>query len=401
MNMDFFRRYIVPAKTKIVLLVMDGLGGLPRQPGGKTELETAFTPNLDELASRSSCGLTFPSVPGLTVGSGPGHLALFGYDPIEYEIGRGAMEAMGVDLELGENDVAARGNFCSVDGTGRMIDRRAGRLSNTISRELIERLQTIQIDGVELFVELVKEHRFAFVMRALGLDDTLTDSDPLKNGEFLLPVKAAQPSAQKAAEIANCFIQKAASLLNGMQPANMITLRGFARLPQLPKFLDRYSLNAAAIAAQGMYRGVARMAGMTLLPLEGMSIADEFLTLEQHWNEYDFFYLHIKRTDICGELGDFDGKVSVIEEVDRCIPRLIALVPDVVIVSGDHSTPAVMCAHSWHPVPTLLYSRVARTDGIAKFGESACRCGSLGTIPATTLLPLALANAGRVRKFGA
>jgi 2,3-bisphosphoglycerate-independent phosphoglycerate mutase len=401
MDLEFLRKYILPAKTKIVLLVMDGLGGLPRHAGGKTELETARTPNLDQLASQAACGLTIPVAPGLTVGSGPGHLALFGYDPIENEIGRGAMEAMGIDFELGDQDVAARGNFCTVDQEGKIIDRRAGRLPTEQARQLAGMLSGIQMDGVEFFILPVKEHRFGFVFRGPGLGDALTGSDPLSRGGFPLEITASHPDSIRTAQIANWYIGEARKLLAGKHPANMITLRGFSRLPSLPKFADLYKLNAAAIAIQGMYRGVARMAGMTLLPIEGTSIADEFSTLEKHWQEFDFFYLHIKKTDICGEMGDFDGKVKVIEEVDAQISRLTALNPDVIIVAGDHSTPAVMCAHSWHPVPVLVWSKLARGDGIDKFGERACQNGSLGILPARSLMALALANAGRIEKYGA
>lgn len=401
MELEFLQKLIVPAHSKIVLVVLDGLGGLPQYPGGMTELETAHTPNLDCLAARSSCGLTIPVAPGITPGSGPGHLALFGYDPIKYEIGRGAMEALGVDFELCEDDVAARGNFCTVDASGRLLDRRAGRLPTETSCQLADLLRTIKIEGVELFIEPVKEHRFAFIMRAPGLGDGLTDTDPMGHGDYPVQVTATNSSSEKTAQIANQFICEASQLLAGEQPANMIMLRGFARLPEIPKYADLYQMKAAAIAIQGMYRGVARMAGMELLPLQGDTIKDEFYVLEKHWQDFDFFYMHIKKTDTCGENGDFAGKVKVIEEVDRQLPRLLALNPDVVIVSGDHSSPAVLRGHSWHPVPTLIYSKHTREDGISEFGERACLKGSLGILPARDILPIALANAGRIAKYGA
>jgi 2,3-bisphosphoglycerate-independent phosphoglycerate mutase len=401
MELEFLQKLIVPAHSKIVLVVMDGLGGLPQYPGGMTELETAYTPNLDCLAARSSCGLTIPVAAGITPGSGPGHLALFGYDPIRYEIGRGAMEALGVDFELCEDDVAARGNFCTVDASGRLLDRRAGRLPTETSCKLIELLRTIEIDGVELFIEPVKEHRFAFIMRAPGLGDALTDTDPMEHGDYPLPVAATHISSERTAQIANQFIADASKLLEDKQPANMIILRGFARLPEIAKYADLYQLKSAAIAIQGMYRGVARMAGMELLPLQGDTIKDEFSALEKHWQDFDFFYLHVKKTDTCGENGDFEGKVRAIEAIDRLIPRLLALQPDVIIVGGDHSSPAVLGAHSWHPVPTIIYSRLARSSGIAEFGERACARGSLGIFPAKQIMPIALAHAGRLAKYGA
>ena len=401
MDFNFMRERIVPAKTKIVLLVLDGLGGLPREAGGRTELETACTPNLDALAPRSVLGLTQPAGPGITVGSGPGHLAIFGYDPIENEIGRGALEALGVDFELGPEDVAARGNFCSVDDNGIITDRRAGRIPTGQSRELIDLLRTIKADGVEFFVEMVKEHRFAFVMRGPSLGNSLSETDPLRIGEQTLPVRALNRDSETAACYANQFIEKARCLLADRQPANMITLRGFARLPRIPTYPELYGLHPAAIAINGMYRGVARLAGMEILDVCGDTIADEFSTLEKHWSDFDFFYLHVKKTDTYGEAGDFDGKVRVIEEVDALLPRLLSLQPDVIVVGGDHSSPAVLKSHSWHPVPLLIQGAYVRPDGISEFGEQACMRGSLGVIPASHVIPIALANAGRLSKYGA
>ncbi len=401
MDLSLLQDLIVPAQTKIAMIIMDGLGGLPLEPGGKTELETAHTPNLDALAARSALGLTVPVRPGITPGSGPGHLGIFGYDPIQYELGRGALEALGVDFELGPDDVAARGNFCSVDSAGVLTDRRAGRLATGVSRELAELLCTIKLDDVEFFVEPVKEHRFAFVMRGPGLGDALTETDPRKNGLPPLPVRALQPNSEKAAWLANQFVENARRLLAGRQPANMVLLRGFAKFPAVPGYPERFGLRAAAIAVNGMYRGVAKLVGMQVLHLPGNTIADEFAALEQHWNRFDFFYLHVKQTDTAGEDGDFDRKVRVIEQVDNLIPRLMALEPDVVVVSGDHSSPAVLKSHSWHPVPTLLYGRHVRADGISEFGERACLRGSLGVLPAKDVMPIALANAQRLAKFGA
>jgi 2,3-bisphosphoglycerate-independent phosphoglycerate mutase len=401
MDFNFIRQRIVPAQTKIVMLILDGLGGLPRHPGGKTELETARTPNLDALAGRSSLGLTVPVGPGITPGSGPGHLAIFGYDPIQYEIGRGALEALGVDFELGPEDVAGRGNFCTVDGEGRLTDRRAGRIPTETGRQLAALLRTIRIEGAEFFVETVKEHRFAFIMRAPGLGDALSETDPQQTGVYPMPVQALDAQSEKAACLANQFIERARGLLKECLPANMILLRGFARFPALPGYSELYGLRAAAIAVNGMYRGVARAAGMQVLEVGGSSLSDEFTALERHWQEFDFFYLHVKQTDTAGEDGDFMRKAGVIEEVDGLLPRLLALDPDVVIVSGDHSSPAVLKSHSWHPVPTLLYGRYVRPDCIPEFGERACARGSLGLLPAKDVLPIALANAGRLTKYGA
>ncbi len=385
----------------MVMLIMDGLGGLSLEPGGKTELETACTPNLNVLAEKSALGLTMPAGPGITVGSGPGHLAIFGYDPIEYEIGRGALEALGVDFELGPDDVAARGNFCSVDNAGIIIDRRAGRIPSELGCDLARILRNIKIDGVEFFIEPIKEHRFAFVMRGANLRDGLTDSDLQKTDVEPLPVCATEPESEKTARLVNRFIDQARDLLKNRHPANMILLRGFTKPPHLPTYSELYGLRAAAIALNGMYRGVARIAGMEVLCVEGDCIVDEFAALKKHWNDFDFFFIHIKKTDTCGEAGDFSGKVRVIEEVDALVPRLLALNPDIVIVGGDHSSPAVLKSHSWHPVPVMLYGRYVRADGIAEFGEHACARGSLGILPAKHIMPIALANAGRLTKYGA
>lgn len=401
MDLQFLKEWIQPAQTKIVLLILDGLGGLPRTPGGKTELETAHTPNLDALAAHSALGLSQPVGPGITAGSGPGHLAIFGYDPIRYEIGRGAMEALGMDFDMGADDLAARGNFCTVDAAGLLTDRRAGRLSSEISYRLVEKLQKIHLAGVEIYLLPVKEHRFAWVMRGQDLADTLTETDPLKIGVAPMPVRPLKPGALYTSDLINQFVQQAGKLLAGQQPANMILLRGFAKLPAIPSYQDQFGLRAAAIAINGMYRGVARMVGMAVLDVQGETLADEFVVLEKSWNDFDYFFLHVKKTDTCGENGDFDGKVRAIEEVDAIIPRLLALNPDVLIVTGDHSSPAVLKAHSWHPVPLLLYSQQVREDGIAEFGERACGRGSLGVLPAKDVMPIALANAGRIAKYGA
>ncbi len=401
MSLDFLHELATPAETKIVLLVMDGLGGLAREPGGKTELETAHTPNLDALAARSALGLSQPAGPGITVGSGPGHLALFGFDPLVYKIGRGVMEALGVDFDIGPDDVAARGDFCAVDSRGIVTDRRAGRPCNEVTGELVDILRGIKVPGAEFEPRLIKEHRFAVVIRGAGLGSDVTETDPLKNGVAPLKSHALNADSARTAELVNQYAGKAGELLKERKPANMILLRGFDKFPRMPKLHDLYGIRPAAIAVNGMYRGVARLVGMTVLDINGTTPADQFTTLEQGWQDFDYFFIHIKKTDTCGEAGDFDGKVRVIEEIDGLIPRLMALKPDVVIVRGDHSSPAVLKGHSWHPVPLLIYSEHVRADGLAEFGEHACSRGSLGIMPAKDILPLALANARRLSKYGA
>lgn len=401
MNDYLYQKLIQSADSKIVMLIMDGLGGLSREPGGKSELESAHRPHLNQLAARSALGLSIPIDYGITTGSGPGHVALFGYDPVANEIGRGALEALGVDFELFPGDVAARGNFCVLDDKDLLVDRRAGRLSNADCFPLIEKLRSIKIPGVQFFVEPIKEHRFALIMRAENLKANLSDNDPLKTGQSPLKVIARDVQSQIAARFINEFITEAGKRLKGESRANSILLRGFAQFPEVPSFSTKWGLKPAAIALNGMYRGVSRLVGMDILNVSQPSLDGQFLSLEEMWQDYDFFYIHHKRTDTCGENGDFEGKVAAIEEIDFYIPRLMELKPDVVIITGDHSSPAIMRSHSWHPVPLLLFGNYVRADGIAEFGERACRLGSLGILPAKAIMPLALANAGRLAKYGA
>jgi 2,3-bisphosphoglycerate-independent phosphoglycerate mutase len=405
-DLDFIRKLAIPAETKIVMLVMDGVGGLPMEEGGPTELEAAHTPNLDALAARSICGSSVPIAPGITPGSGPGHLGIFGYDPCHYIIGRGVLEAVGIDFDLQPQDVAARGNFCSVDQEGRVTDRRAGRIPTETNAALVDLLrQKVRLPGVEVFIETVKEHRFVLVLRGDGLAGDLTESDPQQLGVPPLPIRpvedASDPAAsQKTADLANNFVAQTQAALKDERPANMVLLRGLDKRPAIPSMQEVFGLRAAAIAVYPMYRGLAKLVGMTALP-SGTTLEDEFDALEKSWSDYDFFFLHFKYTDSRGEDGDFDAKVAVIEEFDSYVPRALALNPDVVVVTGDHSTPALLKMHSWHPVPTMLYSRFCRCDEAHQYSERACARGALGNFAAVDLMPLALANALRLAKFGA
>ena len=387
--------------TKILLVVMDGVGGLPLTPDGLTELETAQTPNLDGLAARAALGLSTPIAPGISPGSGPGHLALFGYDPLRYEIGRGVLEALGIGFDLQATDLAARGNFCTIDlQTGLITDRRAGRIPTEEGARLCRKLSAIQLPGVQAFVQPVQEYRFLLVLRGEGLHDGLTETDPQQVGKAPLPVQPLRPEAAPAADLLNRWLAEARRLLADEPKANCLNLRGIARDPGLPKMPDLYKMRCGAIATYPMYRGVAKLAGMDVLPT-GDTIEAEVETLKQHWDAYDFFFFHVKKTDSRGEDGDFQGKVDVIEHFDHVLPEILALSPDVVIVTGDHSTPALLKAHSWHELPVLLWSRFNRPDAAQQFGERACMAGGLGHIHHTDLLPLALANAGRLAKYGA
>ena len=399
-RLDLMKELSITSPTKIILLVIDGLGGLPHDNSGLTELETACTPNMDKLASLGNCGLLQTVETGITPGSAPGHLGLFGYDPFVYTIGRGVLEALGMDFDLQSGDIAARGNFCTLDGNELISDRRAGRISTEEGKNLCHLLEGMEIDGVRIIVKAVKEHRLVAVFRGDGLNDKLSDADPQQTGVPPKEVAALAPGAQRTARIVNRFLAQARERLATHHPANMVLLRGFSKKPDFPTMADIYKLKATAIASYPMYRGLAKVIGMDVLKT-GPTLADELYTLEQNYNNYNFFFIHIKGADAAGEDGDFKRKVSVIEEADRALPRLLTLKPDVVVITGDHSTPAAMAAHSWHPVPCLLYSAWCRPDRLAKFGESACRQGGLGQIPATSLMPLAMAHSLKLTKFGA
>ncbi len=392
--------FVADSQVKIVLVVVDGLGGLPDPDSGRSELETAVLPNLDRLAGGGSCGLLSPLAPGVTPGSGPAHLALFGYDPWKNLIGRGALSALGLGLPFAPGDVAARLNFCTVDA-GLVTDRRAGRISTDECRRLCQPLNEIKIDGVELSVMPERDYRAAVVFRGDGLSDGVSDSDPQVTG---VAPRTIEPRTQKdanMAKVATEFVEQARQLLHGECPANMVLMRGFGEYPQLPQMRDVYGLRAQAIAAYPMYRGVARAVGMEISE-EGSDLDSQSAVLRESWDAFDFFYLHVKAPDSAGEDGDFARKVSLLQEVDDWVAQLEELDPGVLIVTGDHSTPAIMRSHSWHPVPVVISSPWSISIAAAsQFTERACAMGSIGQIPSTSLMALALAHARRLQKFGA
>ena len=426
---ELFRKISIGNDKKIVLLVLDGLGGLPRD--GRTELETARTPNLDLLAAESELGLSHPIAPGITPGSGPAHLSLFGYDPLKYEIGRGILEALGVGIEVNARSVAVRGNFATLEN-GLISDRRAGRIPTEKNRELVaflnERIR--KIEDVEVRLYSGEEHRFVLVLTGDDLDDQLSDADPEATGLPLKYAEARGEAAARTARIVNLFIDRLGVELAGQHPANTCLLRGFAKYPAIPSMGDLFKLKTAAIAVYPMYKGLAQLVGMDVLAT-GRSIRDQVATLKQSYADFDFFFLHVKKSDSWGEDGDFARKVEVIEEFDHWLPEILELTPDVLVVTGDHSTPALMKGHSWHPNPVLLKSPFLRrmpadarmvdafacgmpdgADGqacdkvtvsapAAKFGETACALGVLGHIHAMDVLPLMMANALKFKKFGA
>jgi 2,3-bisphosphoglycerate-independent phosphoglycerate mutase len=397
------RELSVKTDSKIVLLVVDGIGGLPVEGSdGKTELEAADTPNLDSLAARSDLGLSRPVAAGVSPGSGPGHLALFGYDPIRFLVGRGVLSALGVGFELGENDLAARINFATKDSSGRISDRRAGRISNEKAAPLVDLLnENVNLDGVETFVIHEKEHLAVAIFRGEELSDALTDTDPQRTGLEPLPVKPTDdsPATERSASLANAFVEQADEILADHHPANTVLLRGFGMHPKLPSFEEIYELEAAAIASYPMYKGLARLAGMELLE-EGEGIAGEFETLQQNWETSDFFFVHLKPTDAAGEDGDFGRKSEIIEDVDARLPAVLELGPDALAVTGDHATPAKLKSHSWHGVPFMLHSPYTLPTA-ESFGERACAGGTLGAFPAEEIMGLLMGHALKLNRYGA
>ncbi len=400
MDLQLIKEISITSPEKIVMLIIDGLGGLPNPITCKTELETALIPNLDSIASSGICGLAEPIAPGITPGSGPGHLALFGYDPINIRIGRGALEAMGIGIELGPNDMAARGNFCTLDNNGVITDRRAGRISNEKCAELCKLLDGMSIKGVDIKIYPVREHRFVAVFSGKNMQTELTGSDPSITGVPPAEIKATHAIARTTANVVNEFVNKARLILSNHHPANMILLRGFARKPRITTMQEIYKLNPLAIAAYPMYLGLARLVGMEVAKTDP-TFEKEIKTLKENYQKYDFFFVHVKATDTSGEDSDFSGKVKILEQIDAALPALTSLNPDVLVITGDHSTPAVYGGHSWHPVPVVICAKYCRADSVKEFSEKAFLAGGLGRIQATDIMPLAMANARKLTKFGA
>jgi 2,3-bisphosphoglycerate-independent phosphoglycerate mutase len=400
---ELLKKLSIKSDSKIVMMVMDGLGGLPDEKTGLTELEAAHSPNLDRVAQESVCGLSIPIAPGITPGSGPAHLSLFGYDPLEHEIGRGILGALGIDFPVEKNDVAARINFCSIDDHGFVTDRRAGRIPTEKNAELSKKIEeNVKVPGVQVFFRPEKEHRAALIIRGENLSDALSDTDPQKTGLKPLLVHPVSDSeeAKNTAVIANEIISQIKNILKDDHPANMVLARGFSKYPKIETMGEIYKLRCAAIAVYPMYRGLAKLVGMDVLPAP-KDVPGEFELLKKVYNDYDFFFMHIKGTDSAGEDGDYQRKKKVIEDVDKLVPQIMELNPDVFIVTGDHSTPSQMKAHSWHPVPTLIRSKYARPDQVNKYGEREVCKGLLGNFFAIDIMSLAMAKALKLEKYGA
>jgi 2,3-bisphosphoglycerate-independent phosphoglycerate mutase len=404
MNPEVLKPLIHKNETKIVYIIMDGLGGLPREIGGKTELESAKTPMMNKMAKEGVLGQLDPIGPGITPGSGPAHLALFGYDPIADNVGRGILSALGVDFPVTGRDVCARLNFCTIDASGNITDRRAGRIATEINLRICEKLQkSISLsDGIEFFLKTEAEHRALLVIRGDHLGGHINDTDPQQVGVPALEAKGSDGDSQKTAKYVNEFLNKAKEFLKEEEKANFILARGFAKHEPLTTMEEKYGLRCAAIAQYPMYRGLARLVGMEVLPVPPDFDA-MFGQLQENYNSYDFFYIHFKKTDSYGEDGNFDAKVKVIESVDEWLKKVVKINPDVLVITGDHSTPSVMKSHSWHPVPVVMHSRnlMIRPDSASEFGEKDCTIGGLGRMPMHNMILEAMAAAGRIQKFGA
>jgi 2,3-bisphosphoglycerate-independent phosphoglycerate mutase len=400
MDIELLRSLATPAPSKVLLCVVDGLGGMPDVETRRTELQTAAIPNLDRMAADSITGLSMPVGYGVTPGSGPGHLALFGYDPLRFEVGRGVLEALGIDFDLQNTDLAARGNFCTLDANGLIADRRAGRIPTAEMLPVAELLKQVEVPGVEVIVEPVVDYRFVLVLRGEGLDDGLAQTDPEREGVAPLPVRATRPESQRAADLVNEFIAKAREKIKDHPRANGILLRGFAKYPDLPPMPEVTQMRAGAFAVYPMYRGLAKLVGMTVAP-GGGTPQSQLDNLKANWDNYDFFFYHFKKADAAGEDGNFRAKVAALEEFDALVPQLRGLGADVMMVGGDHSTPSQLASHSWHPVPFMIWSKDTVGDENEQFNESAGRHGALGVYPANEALSLAMASAGRLMKFGA
>lgn len=405
---ELIKTLSIKNESKIVFIVIDGLGGAPHPDYQyQTELEASSHPNLDKLAQESLCGLGIPVDYGITPGSGPGHLALFGYDPIKYLIGRGILEVLGLGMEITPQDLAFRGNFATIDKDGVIIDRRAGRLPTEETQKLIEKIQKNikKIGDVEVILKAGKEHRFAGIFRHPNLSENISENDPHKEGHKphkIQPLDSSN-SSKFTSEIVDKFIAQIQELLKEEQKANYVLLRGFSKYPNIPTMQEVYKLTPVAIAVYPMYKGLAQIVGMKIV--DGCNtVKDEIEKLKELYKEsYDFYYVHIKDTDKLGEDGNFEAKVKKIEEIDALIPEILSLKPDVLVVTADHSTPSVNKGHSWHPVPVCLWSKKIPTSGnsVRKFTEREFSKGMLGCIYMTKLMPLAMAYAGKLDKYGA
>lgn len=401
---NLIEKLVIQNNQKILLLVMDGIGDIPHKDfGRKTPLDYAITPNLDKLAKESVMGRMIPIAPGVTPGSGPGHLGLFGYDPLQFQMGRGILEAAGLDMNIRDGDIAFRCNFASADENGVVTDRRAGRISTEKCEELCSLISKNikEIDGVQILLKPSMQHRFVVVFRGQNLCDLLSDSDPLSEGKEPLEIKALSDKAEFTAQLANKFYQEVRKVIKDLKPANSLLMRGFSARPRIPSMMERFKLNSVCLATYPMYKGLSKLVGMTVIDEAGNNIEELFHKYDELHNKYDFFFIHVKYTDSNGEDGNFIQKAKIIEEVDKALPILLEKKPNVLCITGDHSTPAVMKAHSWHHVPVMINSNYCGADGAMRFTENECNSGGLGVFESQYLVNYLLANAMKLSKYGA
>lgn len=407
MNLDaLYSELTLKTNAKLALIVLDGLGDLAtKEQNYLTPLEAAHTPNLDALSKDSAQGRMIPVAPGITPGSGPGHLGLFGYDPLEFQVGRGVIEALGLGVELKPGDVCARANFATLDAKGIVTDRRAGRIPTEMCEKLCALLaaKIKKIGDTQIIIKAGKEHRFVVVFRGKGLEGPLTDADPNREGFAVPTVKPRDPKNAKQKKMAGliaAFYKAALPILAKEKPANGFLMRGIAHQPNIPLFENRYRLKPVALAVYPMYKGLSQLVGMT--KIEGpQTIAEQFERYLTEYDKFDFFFIHYKYTDKAGEDGNFAAKKKAIEDFDAALPILLKKRPDVLAITGDHSTPVAAKGHSWHPQPVLLHSALSGSDKLDRFTETGANTGSLGVFEAKYLLRLMQANAKQFDKFGA
>jgi 2,3-bisphosphoglycerate-independent phosphoglycerate mutase len=407
MNLDaLYSSLTLKTDAKLALVVLDGLGDVAtREQGYLTPLEAAATPNLDALTKGSAQGRLIPVAPGITPGSGPGHLGLFGYDPLEFQVGRGVIEALGLGLDLHAGDVAARANFCTLNDKGIVTDRRAGRIETKVCEELCALLaaKVKKIGDTQVIIKAGKGHRFVVIFRGKGLEGPLSDADPHREGLVIpevAPLNSKSAKAKKAAKLVADFYKAALPVIAQRKPANGFLLRGIAHQPMIPSFQYRYGLRAACLAVYPMYKGLAQLVGMA--KIEGpQTIAEQFERYRKEYDNYDFFFIHYKYPDMHGEDGNFTAKREAIEDFDAALPILLGKKPDVLAITGDHSTPCIVKGHSWHPQPVLIHSAYSGSDKLDRFTETGANNGSLGVFEAKYLMRLMQANARMFDKFGA
>jgi len=407
MNLDaLYSELTLKPGAKLALVVLDGLGDLAtKEQNYLTPLEAATTPNLDKLSKDSTQGRMIPVAPGITPGSGPGHLGLFGYDPLEFQVGRGVIEALGLGMELKHGDVAARANFCTLDKKGIVTDRRAGRIPTELCERLCAKLsaKVKKLGSTKVLIKAGKEHRFVVVFRGKGLEGPLTDADPNREGFAIPTVKPRDKrnaGQNKMAALIADFYKAALPIIAKEKPANGFLMRGIAHQPRIPLFEERYQLKSACLAVYPMYKGLAQLVGMKKIEGPATSV-EQFERYLKEYDNFDFFFIHYKYTDKAGEDGNFAAKVKAIEEFDAALPVLLRKKPDVLVITGDHSTPVAVKGHSWHPQPVLLHSAFSGSDKLERFTETGANTGSLGVFEAKYLIRLMQANARMFDKCGA